>query len=315
VDSDETISQDPTADYGKTILVNLESHTASIYSIGHRNAQGLCVDRNGTIWSTEHGPKGGDELNIIRKGKNYGWPVVTYGTDYTQPGWPFNPQQGRHDGFELPAYAWIPAIGVSSIISVQGNLFKNWQGDLLVSSLAARAIYRVRAEQERVTFTEKIEIGWRIRDLLEDADGRLILLTEQGNNAPTEAAIIVIEPGGIESDPAMEGLTKVQRGELLFSQCSGCHKLENGGNHGIGPNLQGTFERPIATAPGYTYSEALKRSSGRWTDENLDAFLADPLNFAPGTSMQFNGIDDPAERASLIEYLKSRQDLSHARTP
>jgi cytochrome c2 len=315
VDSDEKISQDPTADYGKTILVDLETYASSTFSIGHRNAQGLSVDRNGTIWSTEHGPKGGDELNIIRKGKNYGWPVVTYGTDYTQPGWPFNPQQGRHDGFELPAYAWIPAIGVSSIISVQGNLFKNWNDDLLVSSLAARAIYRVRVEQERVTFTEKIEIGWRIRDLIEDANGRLILLTELENNAPTQTAIIVIEPGGIESDPAMQGLTEVQRGELLFSRCSGCHKLENGGSHGIGPDLQGTFERPIATAPGYSYSEALKRSSGKWTEKNLDAFLRDPRSFAPGTSMQLDGIADPAERASLIEYLKSRKDLSHARTP
>jgi cytochrome c2 len=314
VDSDETISQDPSADYGKNILINLETHAVSTYSIGHRNAQGLYVDRNGTIWSTEHGPKGGDELNIIREGKNYGWPVVTYGTDYTQPSWPFNPQQGRHDGFELPAYAWIPAIGVSSLIGVRGEMFARWKGDLLVSSLADRSIYRVRIERERVTFTEKIEIGWRIRDLIEDANGRLILLTEFENNAPTETAIIVIEPGGIEGDPAMEGLTKVQRGKLLFSQCSGCHKLENGRVHGIGPDLHGTFDRPIGTAAGYGYSEALKRSSGRWTEENLDAFLTDPRSFAPGTSMQFDGIANPADRASLIEYLKNRKELSPART-
>jgi cytochrome c len=93
---------------------------------------------------------------------------------------------------------------------------------------------------------------------------------------------------------------------MFFAQCSGCHSVEGGARHGIGPDLKGIFERPVASAHGYGYSEALKRSSGRWTEEKLDAFLASPQKFGPGTSMQFEGISDPAIRASLIEYLKSQ---------
>jgi cytochrome c2 len=306
VDSDEMISQDLTADYGKTILIDLNTNATSIYSIGHRNAQGLYVDRNGIIWSTEHGPNGGDELNTISKGKNYGWPLVTYGTDHTRAGWPFNPQQGRHDGFELPVYAWIPSIGVSSLIGMRGELFKKWESDLLVSSLTNRTIYRVRVEQERVTFTERIEIGWRIRDLIEDKNGRLILWTEQSNFGPTPSAIIIIEPVANGSEPADEALNSAQRGKLLFAQCSGCHSVEGGNRHGIGPDLKGILDRRVASADGYGYSEALKRFSEHWTEERLDAFLENPQKFVPGTSMQSQGIPDPAIRASLIEYLKSQ---------
>jgi aldose sugar dehydrogenase len=309
VNSEEILPQDETNHYGKTILINLDTHAASIYSIGHRNPQGLDIDASGTIWLTEHGPKGGDELNVILKGKNYGWPLVTYGTDYTRPIWPLNVKQGEHDGFEPPVYAWMPSIAVSAVISVQGGLFKIWKGDLLVGTLKDQSIWRVRVEKGRAVFTERIEMGGRIRDIMEDKNGRLILWTEQSLEGPTETAIVIVEPGpGAENnDQAIQGFTSVERGALLFAQCSGCHKLGNGNDHAIGPDLKSIFQGPIAAAKRYTYSAALTGLSGRWTEKNLDAYLANPQSFAPGTSMQFEGIRDPTERASLIEYLKSRR--------
>ena len=303
----ESLPQDKTVSYGKTILINLETHASSMYTLGHRNPQGLYVDGSGIIWSTDQGPQGGDELNIISAGKNYGWPLVTYGTDYGQFTWPLSSQQGRHEGFEPPVYAWIPSIAVSALTGIRGILFKSWKDDLLVSSLKDRALWRVRVDQQKVVFTERIDVGWRIRDLIEDKNGRLILWTEQSFLGPTPSAIVIIEPVGNGSDPSNDGLNSVQRRKLMFlAQCSGCHSVEGGARHGIGPDLKGIFERPVASAHGYGYSEALKRSSGRWTEEKLDAFLASPQKLAPGTSMQFEGISDPAIRASLIEYLKSQ---------
>jgi cytochrome c2 len=306
LESDEMLPQDKKASYGKTILIDLHKRIASIYTIGHRNAQGLYVDEKGVIWSTEHGPKGGDELNVISAGKNYGWPLVTYGTDYDKPFWPLNAKQGWHGGFELPAYAWIPSIGVSALTGVRGDLFKNWQHDLLVSSLANRSFWRMRVDHGRVIFAESIQIGWRIRDIIEDQQGRIVLWTEEFNNAPTQTSIIIIEPAATDSEPRLDGIEASRRGEILFARCVGCHSMDNGTTHAIGPDLKGMFERPIAGAPRFRYSKALKAFSGNWTEEKLDAFLANPQEFAPGTSMQAAGIEDPATRARLIEYLRNQ---------
>src|SRR5688572_16514718 len=155
----ESLPQDKTVSYGKTILINLETHASSMYTLGHRNPQGLYVDGSGIIWSTDQGPQGGDELNIISAGKNYGWPLVTYGTDYGQFTWPLSSQQGRHEGFEPPVYAWIPSIAVSALTDIRGILFKSWKDDLLVSSLKDRALWRVRVDQQKVVFTERIDVG------------------------------------------------------------------------------------------------------------------------------------------------------------
>ena len=111
VHAKDRISQDESAAYGKTWSIDMETGAASPFTIGHRNPQGLYIDPDGDIWSSEHGPKGGDELNLLVKGRNYGWPIVTYGTNYDQSTWPLNPHQGRHEGYEPPVYAWIPSVG------------------------------------------------------------------------------------------------------------------------------------------------------------------------------------------------------------
>ena len=303
-ESVETVSQNAAASYGKTILVNLVDRTSSIYTVGHRNPQGLHVDGQRNIWLAEHGPKGGDELNLISAGLNYGWPVVTYGTAYTHPEWPFNPVQNRHDGFQQPAFTWIPSIGISSIVRLKGDRLKIWKDDVLAGSLVAKALWRIRVHDRRVVFVEKLAIGERIRDLIETRDGRLLLWTEGSIEPPTDAGLVVIEPA---TDGA--GIAKLtdptERGALLFARCAGCHPMEDAAGHGIGPSLVGVMQRRIASAPGYTYSAGLRRKGGAWTEQNLDAFLTDPQRFAPGTTMQSGGVASSGEREDLIEYLKS----------
>ena len=106
------------SDYGKTIRIDPNDWSATKFSLGHRNPQGITIDDKGRIWVVEHGPMGGDELNLIRQGANYGWPSVTLGVNYSgelvdDKRWLPNPRQGRHDDYESPVFAWMPSIGVS----------------------------------------------------------------------------------------------------------------------------------------------------------------------------------------------------------
>jgi cytochrome c2 len=281
------------AHYGKVLAVDLSDGTADIYSIGHRNPQGLTVMADGTILATEHGPQGGDELNLIEHGRNYGWPYETYGVQYGLTTWPLSDRLGRHAEFTRPLYAWVPSVAVSSVIAVEANLFPGWQGDVLVGSLGGTTLYRLRLREGRVIFAEPIFVGWRVRDMAEGRDGRIVLLFDGG-------AVAVLEPGAAIAEGEIP-----PDGAFLFASCQGCHRIGNGTAHGIGPDLRGVYDRPLAAAPGFAYSAALRGVSGRWTQERLDAYLADPQAFAPGTTMEFPGIADPTERLLLISYLRA----------
>ncbi|HXW98020.1 MAG TPA: PQQ-dependent sugar dehydrogenase, partial [Gemmatimonadales bacterium] len=147
-------------------------------TIGHRNPQGLFIDPNGAVWETEHGPQGGDELNLLEAGLNYGWPHVTYGTDYNKHTWPRNPVQGQHTGYTMPVYVWLPSIGTSNLIRLRGDLFPLWKDDLIVSSLVGGEVFRIRLDGKRVVFAEPLRIGERVRDLIEDHTGRIIMWTD-----------------------------------------------------------------------------------------------------------------------------------------
>src|SRR5450631_3201200 len=259
VETKRMFSQEPQASYGKTILIHLDDGTSEIYSMGHRNPQGLYITAEGTIWSTEHGPQGGDELNLIVRGANYGWPLVTYGTDYGSAAWPLNRVQGRHDGYQQPVFAWVPSIGVSNLVRIEQDRFPVWKGDLIVSSLHAHALFRIRLLDQRVVYSEPIEIGERIRDVIEGHDGRLVLWTDA-------SSIISLTPA--------EGTD----GAVIFATtCGGCHKALDGATHTYGPDLAGIVGRKVATAPGFQgYSPAMKALKGKWTKERLDAFLTSP---------------------------------------
>ena len=166
------------AHLGKLVRIHVTTDTAEILASGLRNPQGFARDADGTLWATDHGPQGGDELNIMRPGLNYGWPYVTHGIQYGNKIWPFTKAQGRHDGFEKPVYSWTPAIAPSNLIVSDSQLFPLWKHDLLLASLAAQSLFRVRVHEKRVVYVEQIQIGRRIRDITQMPDGRIALLTE-----------------------------------------------------------------------------------------------------------------------------------------
>jgi cytochrome c2 len=299
VNADTMVSQDLTADYGKTLAINVESGSATVFTSGHRNPQGLYVAESGDIWLTEQGPQGGDELNRLVRGTNYGWPLVTYGSPYgpTNEIWPLSVAQQDHRGFEEPVYSWAPSIAASSVIALRKNRFPYWQGDLLIGSLR-ESLLRARIRSGRVVMFERVPLRtWRgrIRDLFEDRHGNIVVWFDDG-------VLAFLEPAASMpyATPQNDGV----RGQALFNACAGCHTLTDGLTHGIGPDLAGVVNRPIAARNGYMYSPDLAQVSGSWTEENLDRFLADPQAFAPGNTMLFTGLSDPKDRGRLIEYLK-----------
>ena len=281
--------------YGKTILIDIDTGDSRIFSIGQRNPQGLAITSDSQIWSTEHGPQGGDELNLIKEGKNYGFPYVTYGTNYGTSNWPLNARQGAHDSYEKPIFSWVPSIAPSQLIAIKKDLFALWEGDLIISSLAAQTLYRARIKEERVVLVETLRIGHRIRDITESSDGRIILKTD-------DDLLIFIQPVNFRK---FDDFELSVRGKYLATQCQGCHTFNRGGALGIGPNLYQVIGKPIARKDNFEYSPALKAVGGRWTTEALLRFLKDPESFAPGTAMQTNASFTDEQVSSLVAYLET----------
>ncbi len=168
----------PESHFGKLVRVELASGRAEIVASGFRNPQGFARDPDGRLWQTEHGPQGGDELNLLKPDLNYGWPHVTLGHRYGSRKWPYSAIPGRHDGFEKPVFAWIPSIAISNLIISESQLFPLWQGDLLIASLISQSLFRVRLHEGRVMNVEQIEIGTRVRDIAQMSDGRIALLSD-----------------------------------------------------------------------------------------------------------------------------------------
>ncbi len=178
------LAQSPDSTLGRIFRMSLSDFSVEMLSMGHRNPQGLAFDGAGRLWEVEHGPMGGDELNLIEKGANYGWPLVTYGVDYTYPAndakaWPLNPDTGRHRGFHKPAFHWIPSIATHALVYLD-TFHERWNGDLLVGTLAAQSIVRVRLDGDRVLGAEKIPIGQRVRDIAVSGNRIYMLFDENG---------------------------------------------------------------------------------------------------------------------------------------
>ncbi len=158
-----------------------------IYSMGHRNVQGLAVDsETGELWEHEHGPRGGDELNLITAGANYGWPIATTGRDYQGARIsPFESYKGMVD----PIHDWVPSIAPSGLVIYRGEMFPDWNGDALVGGLASRDLRRVDLEKG-VSVGEDIllsDLTARIRDVRLARDGAILILVENYDQARKDA--------------------------------------------------------------------------------------------------------------------------------
>ena len=152
-----------------------------IWSYGHRNPQGLALHPvTGKLWEHEHGPRGGDEVNIIEKGKNYGWPVIGYGIDYSGA----KIHESTHKaGMEQPLKYWVPSIAPSGMTFYAGNLFAPWRGSLFVGALAGQVLVRLEVDGDKVGKEERLlqQLRERIRDVREGPDGALWLATDSSS--------------------------------------------------------------------------------------------------------------------------------------
>ncbi|MGZ9809504.1 PQQ-dependent sugar dehydrogenase [Pseudoroseicyclus sp. H15] len=198
---DRQRAQELGASYGKVIRLTHDGRVPQdnpytgtqnalgvIWTLGHRNVQGADLDASGQLWTIEHGPAGGDELNRIEPGTNYGWPVVSYGVNYN--GAPVGSGEPRAEGFEEPVYYWDPVIAPSGMSFYDGS-FAEWQGDLLIGSLTPGGVVRLRIEDGRVTGEERIrqDLG-RIRDVEIAPDGSVLLLVDENNGS-----VLRVTPG------------------------------------------------------------------------------------------------------------------------
>ncbi|MBE9072499.1 PQQ-dependent sugar dehydrogenase [Microcystis sp. LEGE 08355] len=182
-------SQNLQSHLGKIIRINDDGSLpkdnpflgSKIWSYGHRNIQGISFDpMTQRVWATEHGAKGGDELNLIEKGKNYGWPVVSASQEYGT-NTPVSRKKSRPDLID-PKTIWTPAIAPSGLVFYTGNRFPNWQGNLFAGGLVSRDIRRLEVDKSgEIINQEAIPIGQRVRDVRQSPDGFLYLLTDEGN--------------------------------------------------------------------------------------------------------------------------------------
>jgi glucose/arabinose dehydrogenase len=158
-------------------FVDVEGALPEIWSFGHRNMQSATLDAEGRLWTVEHGPRGGDELNRPESGKNYGWPEVTYGVEYS--GDYVGDGITESEGVEQPVYYWDPVIAPSGMALYQGDEFPEWENAFLVGGLVAQSVIVLHLENDRVVSEEHVEVGARVRDVRVAADGSVYVITEE----------------------------------------------------------------------------------------------------------------------------------------
>ncbi|MGM8226929.1 PQQ-dependent sugar dehydrogenase [Cellvibrio sp. ARAG 10.3] len=173
-------------------FVKTEGALPEIWSYGHRNVQGAALHpTTGKLWTGEHGPQGGDEINLDEPGKNYGWPVITYGENYGGG----KIGIGTHkDGMEQPLHKWVPSIAIAGMTFYTGDKFPEWKGNLLVSALRGQTLARLVLDGDNITHEERLlqkEVGERFRDVVQGPDGFVYLVSDESNGK-----IYRLEPAG-----------------------------------------------------------------------------------------------------------------------
>jgi glucose/arabinose dehydrogenase len=190
-EEERQFAQDPSKTYGKVIRLMADGTVppdnpfagqggaaTQVWSLGHRNPQGAAVAPDGALWTLEHGPQGGDELNRIEKGANYGWPVVSYGENYN--GSAVGAGIAHQDGMAEPVYFWDPVIAPGGFVFYDGAMFADWQGDVIAASLSPGGLVRLTLEGGRVIGEARYLVGSaRFRDVAVDRDGAILAVTDE----------------------------------------------------------------------------------------------------------------------------------------
>ena len=308
------IRHDPDAHWGSLVRIEIGTGAAETLTRGHYSPQGLARDRAGNLWATEHGPRGGDELNLLESGKHYGFPHTSYGTSYygvkeydvEEYG-----NDGRHDDrFQAPAFAWAPSIDISGMVVNDERAFPAWDDDLLIVSLrgtkytqavlSGKSLFRVRRHGAQIRYVERIRLGGdNIQDITHSPDGRLALLLNDGR-------IRFLRRGDAAPMPAT-----CRAARLFDAHCSRCHNRQEE-IHGRGPHLVGVIGRRAGAVDGYDgFSEAMRSLNRNWSTSDIERFLLDPQQFAPGTKMwQLDLHDGEAEQISKLLVPVAIEDLA-----
>lgn len=288
------LPMDDSTPFGKILLIDKETGKTTIFAKGLRNSQGMFIDSNGTFWATDQGPEGGDELNIINRNGNYGWPEETYGIHYETRPWPLTDAQGRVENYQKPIYAWIPSLSPTDIVQIQDEeKFPLWNGDLLVGSYNL-TLNRIRFKEDNsVVYNERIKFEHRLRELEVLPDGKILIYADFGS-------LLILEDGGpvyedMDSEAKVRmasldnynqlardinkagGVERALTAEAIFAQnCSSCHLLTN--NNSVGPHLNNLFDRQVGGLQDYNYSYTLEENKRQWNPELLRSFLLEPEN-------------------------------------
>jgi len=172
-------AQNPGNHLGKVVHMNRDGRQFEVWSLGHRNIQGAALHpATGALWAIEHGPQGGDEVNLVERGRNYGWPLLTYGRNYgsgTRIG-----DEGPKPGFEQPLHVWVPSIAPSGMAFLTSTRYPGWQGSLFVGALRGQALVRLTLAGNKVVGEERLllNLAQRIRDVRQGPDGWLYVVTD-----------------------------------------------------------------------------------------------------------------------------------------
>jgi cytochrome c2 len=289
-EEDIGFAQDENQIYGKILKINNDK-TFEIFTIGHRNPQGL-FKVNDKIFETEHGPRGGDEINVITEGSNYGWPYTSSGVPYESYKSLFG-ALGRHSNlYSKPIYEWNPSIGISNGVFLENFEIDEWNNDLIIGSLKNQRLYRVRLHdnQNYVQYLEEIFIGERIRDIA-NTKNNIGITTDNGNY------ILIDFVEGYEN----EIIWFDSRAPLLVA-CLNCHQV-SGTSNGIAPNLTKLFNRNVGSDADFLYSDALTESGAIWTEELFIDYIMNPSKVFPGTTMSYQ-VQSKAIAMDIYNLLK-----------
>jgi len=189
-DDGSTPKDNPFVDYpSQEALADDGGVYGEVWTLGHRNPLGIAFDLDGRLWEVEMGPEGGDEMNLLKRGANYGYPIVSNGDHY---GGRKIPDHDTRPEFQAPAVTWTPVISPGNLMFYRGNLFPDWRGDALIAGLSAKAIIRVELQGESAREAERYPMNARIRSVVEGPDGALWVLEDE--RAESQGRLLKLTP-------------------------------------------------------------------------------------------------------------------------
>ncbi|WP_161830717.1 PQQ-dependent sugar dehydrogenase [Steroidobacter agaridevorans] len=316
-------------------FINTPGALPEIWSYGHRIPMGFYQDPStGELWEIEPGPRGGDELNLLKAGANYGWAKASWGFAYLNKGLEAPVQSGP--GIEDPVYVWMPSVTPAGITRYVGGVFPPWDGDLFIGNLSGKALLRLKISDRQVVVQERMlhDLDERIRDVRLGPDGYLYLLTDHQNGrvlklrsgypAESDQARVArklgqpmaipgpgLPKGGEEQLALMQPGDFAQGRQEFLERCAGCHSISpsiSGGE--LGPDLENVYDSFMGRKRGYEYSTSMSGRALIWDFATLNQFLAAPQHLAPGTKMTAPPVTDAQTRRNIIGFLK-QQSSSH----